>query len=293
VSSGRPRRFPDAKAWAAARPAGAAGNPTIAGQTAPGGGIQLRGDGTFGNNGSMLWLNGNNTIVRYLRLRPGNAPLNASQQGLIGITVDGATDIVLDHNSFEWDSSKAVSFWSGNGLQRSTLSWNIDAESLAPHSTGPIAGNYAMGQANLDQSSWDGHHNVLATLDHRLPYTNFKYGRWINNLAFGYFYAALVRGGANFDFIGNVFDGGLSSRLLPYSNRREVRWADTVATRGCCFPAGRPSSTWPTTSARAILEGRSTTSRRCCASRRARTPSSTTIRWTRSTVRQARRSRRH
>ena len=216
------------------------GDLTIAGQTAPGGGIQIKGDGSFGGNGTMLWLNGNNVIVRYLRIRPGNAPLNASFQGLIGMTIDGSSDIVIDHNSFEWDSSKAVSWWSADGLNRGTFSWNIDAESLAPHSTGPIVGGYNMGQANLDVSSWDGHHNILASLDHRLPQTSVKYGRWINNLAFGYYYATLVRGGTQFDLIGNVYDGGLTSGILPYTNRREVRWADTLThNEGVLLPGGK------------------------------------------------------
>ncbi|MDP1831441.1 MAG: hypothetical protein Q8K67_05235 [Geothrix sp.] len=201
---------------------------TIAGHTAPGGGIQIKGDGSFGNGGSMIWINGN-SIVRYLRIRPGNAPVNASYQGLTGLAVsmDTTDDVVLDHNSFEWDGNKAVAWWSENGVRRGTFSWNLVAECLAPHSTGMLIGGYNMGQANMDQSSWDGHHNVLATIDHRLPYTNLKYGRWINNFIFGYNYAMLVRGGTQFDIIGNVYDG-LTSRLPALDTKNEVRWADTV-----------------------------------------------------------------
>ncbi len=204
-------------------------NLTIAGQTAPGGGIQITGDGTFGSGGSMIWIAGN-TILQYLRIRPGNAPLNTSNQGLTGITISmpAPHDVVIDHCSFEWDSNKAVGWWSETGVQRNTFSWNLEAEGLASHSTGPLVGGYNMGQANLDQSSWDAHHNVLATIDHRLPHTNLKYGRWINNLVFGYNYAVLVRGGTQFDLIGNVWEG-TASGIKSNPAKAEVRWADTVA----------------------------------------------------------------
>ncbi|WP_306601632.1 hypothetical protein [Geothrix sp. 21YS21S-2] len=202
---------------------------TIAGQTAPGGGIQVRGDGTFGTGGALLWYSGN-TIIRYLRIRPGNAPANASQQGLTGLATndDRSADVVLDHNSFEWDGNKAAAFWSAQGVFRSTFSWNLVAECMAPHSTGLLVGGDTMGQANMNEASWDGHHNVLATIDHRLPQTWLKYGRWINNYVSGYGYAMLIRGGTQFDIIGNVWDG-INTGLPANAAKNEVRWADTPA----------------------------------------------------------------
>jgi len=202
---------------------------TIAGQTAPGGGIQVRGDGTFGTGGALIWYGGN-TIIRYLRIRPGNAPVNASQQGLTGLATedDRSADVVLDHNSFEWDGNKAAAYWSAQGVFRSTFSWNLVAECMAPHSTGLLVGGESMGQANLDEASWDGHHNVLATIDHRLPQTWLKYGRWINNYVSGYGYAMLIRGGTQFDIIGNVWDG-ITTGIPANAARNEVRWADTPA----------------------------------------------------------------
>ncbi|HJV88974.1 MAG TPA: Ig-like domain-containing protein [Holophagaceae bacterium] len=204
-------------------------NLTIAGQTAPGGGIQIIGDGTFGNGGALMYLGGN-TILRYLRFRPGVAPVNTSLQGLSSITISMPTpnDVVIDHCSFQWDQNKAVSCWSDSGVQRNTLSWCLDAESLAAHSTGFLIGGFNMGQANLDVSSWDGHHNVQASIDHRLPYTNLKYGRWINNYVFGYSYAGLIRGGTQFDIIGNVWDG-IDAGIKATTTKAEIRWADTVA----------------------------------------------------------------
>jgi len=212
---------------------------TIAGQTAPGGGIQIKGDGSFGNGGSLLWHSGN-TIIRYLRIRPGNAPVNDSQQGLTGLASrdDRISDVVIDHNSFEWDGNKAVAAWSAGGIFRNTFSWNIVAEGMAPHSTGLLIGGGPMGQANMDQASWDGHHNVLTTIDHRLPQTWFKYGRWINNYIGGYGYAMLVRGGTQFDIIGNVWDG-MASGIRAVPSKNEVRWADTPThNEGNIVPGG-------------------------------------------------------
>jgi len=202
-------------------------NVTIAGQTAPGGGIQIVGDGTFGDGGCCFYL-GSNSIVRFLRIRPGVTPINSFAQGLSGISFSmpaGNDNCILDHISFTWDGNKAVSWWCDAGMSRQTISWCLDAESLSSHCTGLLAGQSNM--SNLDSSSWDGHHNVLATIDHRLPYTACKYGAWINNYVFGYSYAALVRGGTQFDFIGNVWDGMTSN--IKSNGEAEVRWADTSA----------------------------------------------------------------
>jgi CSLREA domain-containing protein len=217
------------------------GNLTVAGQTAPGGGIQVRGDGTFGTGGAMIHFtnNADNVVLRYLRLRPGNAPINASLQGLSALSGgDGIhADLrIVDHCSFEWDGNKACAW--GGIVTRTTLSWNLWAEGMSPHSTGLLLNAVTTNQAGLDGSSFDGHHNVFATIDHRLPYTNSKYLRWINNLVFGFAYAMLVRGNAQSDIIGNVWDG-VSSGLVADPNRQEVRWAyDPAHNEGGLVPGG-------------------------------------------------------
>ena len=88
-------------------------NTTIAGQTAPGGGITIAG-GTCN-------VSGENIIMRYVRFRTGE-----------GYEIDGATasgkNIVIDHCSFGWGVDET---FSAKELIDSTISYNIISSGLA------------------------------------------------------------------------------------------------------------------------------------------------------------------
>ena len=202
------------------------GDLTIAGQTSPGG-IQVKGDGTFGTGGTMIHLNCNNVIVRYMRIRPGSGPVNLSGQGLSGFgggDEGGGLMVnhIYDHCSFEWDGNKPCAW--GGAVSQTTLSWNLFGEGMY---TGPLLNGMESGQTYLDVSAFDGHHNVFAYFDHRIPHSNSKYFRWINNLTFGYNFAGLVRGNCHADIVGNVWDS--TCPLTANPAKQEFRWADTFA----------------------------------------------------------------
>src|SRR5690606_22192762 len=78
----------------------------VAGQTAPGDGIQLRSPEGSGNvllhfprNGS-----GSDVVLRYLRVRPGRGVDGGSD----AISIDGGANIVLDHVSVQWGNDEGI-----------------------------------------------------------------------------------------------------------------------------------------------------------------------------------------
>lgn len=84
---------------------------TIAGQTAPGGGIQLKNFGLWIRQGA------HDIVVRFLRLRPGAyLPGADNTMDIDGLELYGdrgtqVYNIVLDHNSFEWGLDENASAW--------------------------------------------------------------------------------------------------------------------------------------------------------------------------------------
>ena len=92
---------------------------TIAGQTAPGDGICIRGH---------LAVNTHNVILRHLRARPGDHPLGASPADRDGIGVHGSTahDIIIDHCSVSWGIDENVSVY--GPYDNITVQWCITSE---------------------------------------------------------------------------------------------------------------------------------------------------------------------
>jgi hypothetical protein len=123
---------------------------TVAGQTAPGDGICIRG-ATFGNYGT------HDTIIRYVRVRVGDAN---------GKTYDGtgfaSTDnAIIDHCSISWTIDESVSSRGGKNI---TFQRNIIAEplnmSVHSHYVGTGKGHSFAGSISGDIGSF--HHNLLA-----------------------------------------------------------------------------------------------------------------------------------
>lgn len=128
-------------------------NLTIAGQTAPGGGITLK---NFG-----LRLDGaDNVIIRYIRVRPGDTGTDTQVDG-IGFTNNGASNIIFDHCSVSWGIDENFSFY---GLPNITIQWSIISEGLY-NSVHP-KGVHSMGgiQSGRDTSI---HHNIYISNNQR------------------------------------------------------------------------------------------------------------------------------
>ncbi len=115
---------------------------TIAGQTAPGDGICLRG-------GSLV-VSTHDVVIRHLRVRVGDGPEggNPENRDCIDVSGDGERvyNVVIDHCSFSWGLDENVATW--YGPRDVTIQWCITSESLldslhpkGPHGMGMILGS--------------------------------------------------------------------------------------------------------------------------------------------------------
>ena len=131
---------------------------TLAGQTAPGDGICIR--------GAKVNLGGSkNVIIRHLRFRIGLKDDGTHTNGG-SIGVENCQDIIMDHCTFGWSCEENMTMYDN---KRTTVQWCIIHEGL--YSAGHIKGSrsYAT-QWGGDFSSY--HHNLLAHCHNRMPRFN-------------------------------------------------------------------------------------------------------------------------
>ncbi len=127
---------------------------TIAGQTAPGGGITLRNGGT----GSFETLNvqTHDVIIRYITSRPGPGGMNHAI--IIANNKVPLYNIIVDHSSFSWSTDENFTLW--YRVFDSTVQWNIISEGLdcsthpkGCHSKGLLIGGYKDGETTSGKGS--------------------------------------------------------------------------------------------------------------------------------------------
>jgi len=183
---------------------------TIAGQTAPGGGICLKDYG-------LLLHNTHDVVVRYLRVRPGD--LSRTSQD--AICLSNAQNVIVDHCSTSWGVDENLSV-SGVGTTNTTVQWCIISESLNDswHPKGP----HGMGSLIRTDGTVSFHHNLYVHNCNRNPRPG-TYGDppgihldFRNNVIYnwGMFPGYTAKDPATINYIGNYIKVGPSVK----QNRR-------------------------------------------------------------------------
>lgn len=150
-----------------------AGKVTIAGQTAPGGGVGLV--------GSSWRISGSDVVVRHLRLRHG-----AKGNGGDCLNPDGdCQDLIIDHCAMEFSADENCSMFRA-APKRFTFQWSINAWGLQHHSAG--------GLWQVDHTT--AHHCLWANNHTRNPKViQPRLLEWINNVTFGWDIGMNMAGG--------------------------------------------------------------------------------------------------
>ncbi len=183
---------------------------TIAGQTAPGDGICLRG-GTLG-------VHTHDVVIRYLRVRVGDSPEGPDPENRDCIDISGEADkvynVVIGHCLFSWSTDENVATW--YSPRDITIQWCITSESLndSLHPKGPHGMGMILGSRDNTITI---HHNLFAHNNGRNPLIGDTGGNkgpsifdFRNNVIYnhGPWVCTNVRGTSHVNYVGNVIKVG-------------------------------------------------------------------------------------
>jgi pectate lyase len=189
---------------------------TIAGQTAPGDGICLKGAG--------IGITTHDVIIRGLRIRIGDAIEGENPSNRDALSINNNSEppynIIIDHCSFSWAIDETVQLW--YPCHDITVQWCIISEglynSLHPkggHSTGLLIGDYA--------ESVSVHHNLFAHNNGRNP---------------------LMKGGTTSEVINNVIFNWGTWEATALSNFENIDATILCNILGNYYKAGPDNSPW-------------------------------------------------
>ncbi len=160
---------------------------TIAGQTAPAGGITLADQQLRVNNA-------NNVVIQHLRVRPGST-FGPTDPDAIG--VDGSTNVIIDNVTASWGVDETISVT--NSSNNVTVQWSTMTQGLyhAGHTdTDGVGHSYG---SLLNGGNYSYHHNLYAHSKGRFPRAQWNSSDarnlaldWVNNVVYN-----------PFDYIGN------------------------------------------------------------------------------------------
>jgi pectate lyase len=135
---------------------------TIAGQTAPGDGICIR--------GSEVSIRTHDVIVRYVRFRPGD--ISEGEVDALDI-MENSHDVIVDHCSATWSIDEDLS--PSGAIHDVTVQWSLIAEGLnnSTHHKGP----HGYGSLVRAAGGLTLHHNLWAHNTERSPRLGDNYGK--------------------------------------------------------------------------------------------------------------------
>jgi pectate lyase len=173
---------------------------TIAGQTAPGGGICLR--------KYPLKISADDAVVRFIRVRLGDE----AGRKVDGIGVRDAENVIVDHCSVSWTLDEAVNTY--HGTKNITIQWSLISESL--HNSRLRQGHgFAASLGGVNTSY---HHNLLANNAGRNPSIAGEMENptinldFRNNVIFNWQYRTLDGRPRSINVVNNYYKAGPASR---------------------------------------------------------------------------------
>lgn len=183
---------------------------TIAGQTAPGGGITIaHGGGPLGRT-PLLVKGTHDIVIRHIRVR--NDLIGGSREAEDSFTIENSKNVVLDHVSASWARDELVNGYGDN--DRITISNSIFAEGIPRHDKCALLASDPKGPQRL---SFIG--NICAHNGDRNPDLNFppqSCVEVVNNILYNAQseFAEIWEsfGGAPVALIGNSFVAGKNTR---------------------------------------------------------------------------------
>jgi Bacterial Ig domain len=172
-------------------------NITIAGQTAPGGGIGFRG-------GEISFANQSNIIMRHVRIRPGSETASTEDDAL---SLYKASNVMIDHSSLEfapWNNIDAVS----DDWQVSPMTDVTIQDSVIADPTGQQFGAHT--ESVSSQMAW--YRNIFANSHNRNPLAKVN-TVFVNNLLYNDSAGYTTHTSTNFkhDILNNYFVFGPAS----------------------------------------------------------------------------------
>jgi hypothetical protein len=191
---------------------------TVAGQTAPGGGIVVGGPN---QKGEQIFVTTHDVVIRYLTYDGNNPNLpTGPSTGTVGFSTTSGNiyNVVYDHLSARWWGNKAFPLLSNDvgNVHNVTYQWTLGYEPNVNHPVSGLGTDATAGSA-LATTDIDFHHNMIVNIDHRAPLLQgANRVRWVNNLTYNWNqFAFLSMGGLNVDIIGNKYvDGNLSEDFV-------------------------------------------------------------------------------
>lgn len=187
-------------------------NLTVAGQTAPGGGIMIKGKANLQN---QFQIEAPDVVLQYLRVRTGwNETRFANGGGGTPLRLsDNAVRFMADHLSLSWNTDDNVGIWdhpdAGGEPRDITLGHVLIAEALEGHATAMITGSSNNDPSAKLMTNIDMHHSMTSNHTHRSPHLKNKSSRLVNNIFYNNdrIYTQL-KGAVEADIIGNVYKKG-------------------------------------------------------------------------------------
>lgn len=195
-------------------------NITIAGQTAPGGGICLK-------NFPLHIEGAHDVIVRFIRIRPGiNSGLNGNE--IDGIEVRDSKNVIIDHCTISWTVDECLNTW--HGTENITVQWCMISEPLHQSVHRKGAHGYAASVGGKKASYL---HNLIAHAPGRNPSVGGNNDAMTesmdfrNNVIFNYGHRSCDGKPSSINFVGNYYKAGpatsekIKQRLVRIDNAQK------------------------------------------------------------------------